>query len=321
MAVPLKYAIRNAFLRGLAVFSIFLVRIFPPSWAFGFARGMANLAAAVQPHLLKDAEKNLEIAFGEKLNVSERKALSKKSLVNLAYTTVEFMLMGKRNNKQVLDMCAEERGGGIARLEKHLEKGKGVIGLGMHLGNWEFSGAYISLKGLAMYAVGKPQRDDFFTNLAFPWRERHGIINISKGGKLDMGIVRALRKNGVLGLISDQNGGKDGVFAPFFGVESSNVAGPAALHLKFRSPLVPIVAWRVLPGKLVFEVLPEIDTSDILADMDAETPEMTGEERVREICARVNKAYEELIRRHPEQWLWIHRRFKTRPAGEAALYD
>ena len=320
MAVPLKYRIRNAFLRGLAVFSIFLVRIFPPAWAFGFARGMARLAAAVQPNLLHDAIVNLRIAYGDSMTEADRRRLARESLVNLAYTTVEFMLMGKRNKDQVLAMCVEERGGGVEALKRHLEKGNGVIGLGMHLGNWELSGAYISLGGLPMYAVGKPQRDDFFTNLAFPWRERHGIVNLTRSDKLDMGIVKALKKNGVLGLISDQNGGRDGVFAPLFGVEASTVGGAAALHLKFKSPLVPIVAWRISPGKLVFEVRPEIDTSDLSADLDAETPKMTGEERIREICARVNQVYEELIREHPEQWLWIHRRFNTRPPGESGFY-
>lgn len=320
MSVPLKYRIRSAFLRGLAVFSIFLVRLFPPRLAFAFARGMSRLACSLQPRLLGDAIVNLKIAYGDTLSDDERRALARKSMENLAYTTVEFMIMGKQDADFVRRMCVEERGGGIEAVKKHLEKGLGIIGLGMHLGNWEFSGAYVSINGLAMHAVGKEQRDDFFTNLAFPWRERHGIINITRQAKLDTKIVRALRTNGVLGLISDQNGGHDGVFAPFFGVEASNVAGPAALHLKFRSPLVPIVAWRVSPGKLVFDVRPEIDTSDILADLDAETPKMTGDERIREICARVNRVYEGLIREHPEQWLWIHRRFKTRPDGEKGFY-
>ena len=132
--------------------------------------------------------------------------------------------------------------------------------------------------------------------------------------------MRALKTGGVLGLVGDQTGGSDGVFAPMFGIEASTVAGPAALHLKFKSPLVPIVAWRESPGRLVFEVRPKIYTDDILEDQESPEPMMSREERVREVCARINSAFEELIREHPEQWLWLHRRFKTRPDGEPEIY-
>ncbi len=228
--------------------------------------------------------------------------------------------MGYSSADYIKQLCLEERGG-IEKICGFLERGNGLIGLGMHLGNWEFSGAYIAVNGIPIFAVGKPQRDEFFSKLAFPWRERHGIVNIYKAsGKLDMKIVRALKSNCVLALISDQNGGSDGVFAPMFDIEASTIEGPAALHLKFKSPLVPIYAYRVAPGKLVFVVCDEIDTSDILLDQDSPSPRLTHEDRVREVLTRINAAYERIIREHADQWLWIHKRFKTHPAVEPERY-
>jgi len=319
VAEPIKYRVRNAFLRGLTKLMIFLVRVLPLSVSFAIARGMARLAALIQPHLIRNALTNLRIAYGGAKSAREMKVIARDSLVNLALTTVEFMKMGQVSGESVKAMCAEERGG-IERLREYLKAGQGVIGLGMHLGNWEWSGAFIALNGLPMYAVGKPQRDDYFSNLAFPWRERHGITNILKSARIDLKIIRALRNSGVLGLISDQNGGRNGVFAPLFGIEASNVEGPAALHLKFKSPLVPIVAWRKAPGRFVFDVREAIDTSDLLSDDESDNPRMTRDERIREVWIRINRVYEEIILEHPEQWLWIHKRFNTRPPGEDGLY-
>jgi KDO2-lipid IV(A) lauroyltransferase len=314
------YGIRSAILRAFTASIILLLRILPARGGYAVARGLARIFPFVQPRHVRNARRQVQIVFGEDVPKTRVNEIVGESLEHLAYTVVEFVRMGRSDSDYVKAMCVEERGG-IEKLRGYLERGKGVIALGLHLGNWEWSGAYIAVSGLPIYAVGKPQRDEYFSNLAFPWRERHGIVNIAKAtGKLDTKIVRALKTNGVLGLISDQNGGRDGVFAPLFGIEASTIAGPAALHLKFRSPLVPIVAWRRSPGKLVFEVMDEIDTSDILADLDSTSPRFTDAERMRAVLARVNAAYERIIREHPEQWLWIHKRFKSRPAGGSDPY-
>lgn len=311
---------RSAFLRGFARFSIWLVRILPISCGYSFARGLARVFPHIQPHLIRGARRSIEMALKPESKL-ETERIIRESLLHLGYTAVEFVKMGHSDSEFVKGMCVEERGGGMEKVSAYLARGRGLIGLGMHLGNWEMSGAYIAVRGVPIYAVGKPQRDEYFSKLAFPWRERHGIVNIYKAsGKLDMKIVRALKTNSVLALISDQNGGRDGIFAPMFGIESSTIEGPAALHLKFKSPLVPIYAWRVSPGKLVFEVADEIDTADILLDQDSPSPKWTHEERVREVLTRMNAGYERIIREHPEQWLWIHKRFKTHPEGEPDRY-
>jgi Kdo2-lipid IVA lauroyltransferase/acyltransferase len=316
----LKYRIRGVFLRTFALFSIAFIRILPIACALALVRGIARIFPLIQPYQMRGARRSVKLA----LKIESQKEIERivrESLLHLGYTVVEFIKMGYSTSDYVKSMCVEERGGGVEKVRSYLERGKGLIGLGMHLGNWEMSGAYIAVNGITIYAVGKPQRDDFFSKLAFPWRERHGIINIYKAsGKIDMKIVRALKSNSVLALISDQNGGHDGVFAPMFGIESSTIEGSAALHLKFHSPLVPVVAWRIAPGKLVLEVFDEIDTADILLDQNSPTPRWTHEERAREVLTRINAAYERIIREHPEQWLWIHRRFKTRPEGEPDRY-
>jgi KDO2-lipid IV(A) lauroyltransferase len=112
-----------------------------------------------------------------------------------------------------------------------------------------------------------------------------------------------------LGLLSDQNGGRDGVFVDFFGVPASSVRGPAFLALRYDVPVVPIFAlWD--GDKYRIEILPEVPVT------------RTGDDEtdIRENTQRFQKAIEEMVRKYPGQWLWAHRRWKTRPPGEPPLH-
>ena len=111
-------------------------------------------------------------------------------------------------------------------------------------------------------------------------------------------------KNTILGLISDQNGGKDGVFVDFFGISASSVRGPAFLALRYGVPVIPIFA--VWDGNFYrIEIYPEVEVT------------RTGDEEwdILENTQRFQKILEGMVSRYPDQWLWAHRRWKTRPEG------
>lgn len=280
--------------------------IFPPPVLIPIARGLAHLAWAFYPRIKKIAVRNLELAYGDSLSVRERRRIAKQSAMNVAMTALEFIYFMHWTPERVKATVVETEGWDL--LTGALALNKGVIGLAMHYGNWEVSGAFLTLSGIGLAAVGKRQRDDFFTNLAFPTRTKLGIENIPKGGQTSL-ILRALRQNKVLGLLADQNGGMDGAFVPFFGLAASTVRGPAALHLKLGAPMLLIVAKRIKPFRFRQIV------REVKCDVAKDDPE--AEEKV---LAAMNDAYEQVIREDPTQWLWIHTRWRTRPPGDPPLY-
>ena len=292
--------------RAVAGAFIALARVFPPSVMIPIARGLASLAWVFYPRIKKIALRNLELAYGDSLSIRERKRIAKQSAMNVAMTALEFIYFMHWTPERVKATVVETEGWDL--LIGALKQNKGVIGLAMHFGNWELSGAYLTLSGVCVAAVGKRQRDDFFTKLAFPTRTKLGIENIQKGSQTSL-ILRALRQNKVLGLLADQNGGMDGAFVPFFGLPASTVRGPAALHLRLGAPMLLIVAKRIKPFRFRQIV------REVKCDVAKDDPE--AEEKV---LAAMNAAYEQVIREDPTQWLWIHTRWRTRPPGDPPLY-
>ena len=300
---------RNAPLRGFTRLLIWLVQLLPRQSALALGGNLARLVWILMPRWRATSVRNLELFYKDELTAQQRIDIGRQAAINLGYHVVEFIQMGHLPVESTLGMVVESEG--EEHLHRALAAGHGAIGLALHYGNWEMCGAYLSMKVHPVSAVGKEQRDDFFTQLAFPWRARYGIRNIMAGDKVSSAIVRALKANSVLGLLADQNGGRSGTFAPFCGIEASTVAGPAALALKFGSPLLIVYCKRLAPGRFKFVIEAPLDVSGLPSDRDM---------AIRELLTRVNAAYERVIRRDPSQWLWGHKRWKTRPPGERPLY-
>ena len=303
------YTLRNSPLRLFVVIFIGLLRILPERASFVLGRSLGLLVWHAHARWRANSVRNLELFFGDEYDHAGRLAIGRQAAVNLAYHVIEFIRMGFLPPEKALGMVIENEG--LELWDEAIARGKGVIGLAMHYGNWELCGASVVNTGHTLYAVGKEQRDEFFTKIAFPWRAKYGIKNIYAGDKVNSAILRALRENAVLGLIADQNGGKNGTFAPFAGTEASTVAGPAALALKTGAPMVVTYCKRISPGRHRFVNRPG-PTIDGLPD--------DKQEALRELLTRINSTYEQVIREDPTQWLWGHKRWKTRPPGEPPLY-
>jgi len=300
---------RNGPLRIFVIMFIGLLRILPEGASFALGRTLAKMVWAFHGRWRRTGDRNLEIFYGGTVPREERLKIAKASAINLAYHVIEFIRMGFLPKDKAMEMVVEIEG--TEHWDAALAQGKGVIGLAMHYGNWELCGASLVKAGYTLYAVGKEQRDDFFTKIAFPWRARYGIKNIFAGDKVNSAILRALRENAILGLLADQNGGKNGTFAPFAGTIASTVAGPAALALKTGAPMVVTFCQRISPGRHRFVNFPGPSMEGLPEDK---------QEALVELLTRINAIYENVIKRDPTQWLWGHKRWKTRPAGEDPLY-
>jgi KDO2-lipid IV(A) lauroyltransferase len=124
-------------------------------------------------------------------------------------------------------------------------------------------------------------------------------------------VLRALRSRTALGLVSDQNGGKAGFFAPFCGIPASCTAGAASLSLRTGAALLPIYCQRLHPGRHRFVLQPAISHANLASDSD---------QAQLELQTRINSAIQAIVLKDPAQWLLGHKRWKTRPAGEPPLY-
>jgi KDO2-lipid IV(A) lauroyltransferase len=303
---PWLYRVRNAPLHLLTLLLLGMVRVLPLRTSLAVGQALAGAAWALMPRWRRTARRNLELLH-QSLPAWARP--TPEELDELGCEVIEFMHMGLAPPETALRMVVGSSGD--EHLRAALEQGKGAIAIGLHFGNWELSGAYISRYIAPLNAVGKEQRDHFFTRFAFAWRVKYGIKGIVTGKQATSILLRTLKENGVLGLISDQNGGKAGLFAPFCGIMASCAPGAAALALKTGAPALAVYAERLAPGQLRWGCTPPVDTSGLPSDPAAAQVEMQ---------TRVNALVESVVRRDPSQWLLGHKRWRTRPPGEPDLY-
>ena len=191
---------------------------------------------------------------------------------------------------------------GWEEIEKVRREGRPLMIVTGHCGNWELLAAAINCAGVGMAVVARPLDEPRQQRLLAGLRERFGTPTIERGGE---GAVRqllnTLRRGGALGLLIDQDTKVEGVWVPFFGRPAFTPVGAAKIALKQRAAVVPVFIERLPDGKHLARYHPPLDLPD---DPQEATALMT---------ARI----EEQIRRHPEQWVWMHRRWRRQPAAES----
>lgn len=241
------------------------------------------------------AMQNLAIAFPEK-SAAERKELLLESYENMIWTGVE-VFSWQKDPACILDWIEEIEG------EEHLRAaraaGKGTIIVTPHLGNWECLAAWLALRHGPITAIVRHADSPFQKDLIESLRETAGLRTIDKREPMMRG-VGILRRNELFGILPDQHGGSEGIPVPFFGVETSTVAGAAVFAMLTKAPLVPVQMIRLAPFR--FRIV-----------IDAPLPWEKGPDRettIRDLTITVNKQVEKMIRRAPGQWLWQHRRFR-----------
>jgi len=196
---------------------------------------------------------------------------------------------------------------GLDRLQRILARGKGAIFLTGHVGNWELTGQALACLGLPLHVFIKPLKNPYLDRRLQGLREQCGMRVHRKGSGMRW-IIRLLRDGEAYGLMNDQDAGVDGEFFPFFGVEASTVTTAARIARHAGAAIVPVTSYR-LPCRTRsrLRIGPEVAVEtggEVGADVYATT-------------LRCNRALEEAILEHPAQWIWSHRRWRTRPSGDA----
>jgi Kdo2-lipid IVA lauroyltransferase/acyltransferase len=190
----------------------------------------------------------------------------------------------------------------IEKLREIAARGKGAIFVSGHLGNWEWLGAMTARAGLPITYVIAPQTNKLVEDWINDMRAAAGIEIISRRDAI-RGTLQALKRGRIVAMLCDQDAGDPGVFVPFFGALASTPRGPALFHIKTGAPLVFGACCRQADGryKMAFE---EISLPPLSGDRERD--EFT-------IMSLVTKRLEDEIRSYPDQYLWLHRRWKTKP--------
>jgi Kdo2-lipid IVA lauroyltransferase/acyltransferase len=259
-------------------------------------RTLGRLAWALGRRDRRRAVEHLAVAFPE-LPADERCALARRSFLHLGTHLAETLHLAGIGCAEVERYVSVE---GWERVEALRAAGRPVVILTGHCGNWELLAALINCRGLAMEVVGRRLEEPGLQELLVGVRRRFGTETIERG---EAGSARRLlgtvRAGGALGVLIDQDIRAESVFVPFFGRPAHTPVGPAKLALRLRAAVVPSFIERLPDGRHRAVFHPELE---LPADPTAATAAMT-------------RAIEEQIRRVPEQWVWMHRRWRRQPEG------
>ncbi len=277
----------------------------PAARRFGACLGAAAWHAV--PRLRRTGLRNLELAFPE-MPLVERQRILRSVYRSLGWQLAEFCRMSRYTAENTRDIARYE---GLEHYLAARERGKGVLIVTAHLGAWELSSFWHSLMGFPMTMVIRRLDNPRVDRLVNGIRCRHGNRVVHKDD-FARRLLAAVRRGETVGILMDTNmTPPQGVFVPFFGVEACTACGLARVAQRTGAAVLPgFMVWEPSERKYVLRFGPEIALA-ATGDDEADVVENT---------ARFTAAIEGAVRRDPGQWLWVHRRWKTRPAGEKPLY-
>jgi KDO2-lipid IV(A) lauroyltransferase len=267
----------------------------------GFARFYTELLDLALPRLRRTAMRNLEMAYPEK-TAAERKAIVDEVFRSIARLLATFARFPQMNPENIHEWIRYE---GLEHYLDAKKTGRGVLVATAHFGNWEFSAFAHALMTEPMHVMIRPLDNPALDRLVEQRRELSGNHLIVKwdGARA---VLRALQQNQAVGILIDQNTSlEEGVFVQFFGKAACANNAFAKIAARTGASVIPGFAlWSEREQRYILRFYPPLKITGDPAD-DTQ---------------RLHQFLENVIREHPGQWLWIHRRWKTRPRGEASLY-
>ena len=277
----------------------------------GAARHAAAAVAWLGFHLARRQRRaglhNLQMAFPERTS-EERLRILRGCFRNLGRLLVEFSHFPELNKRNISEFVSHD---GLENYLEGLRRGRGIIFMTAHFGAWELSSFAHSLYGYPLKFVVRPIDNPRVDALITHYRTLGGNVPIQRRSA-GRDILKALRDNEAVGILFDQNTTSDeGIFVEFFGIPAATTPAIAAFALRTGAAVLPgFLIWEESMGKHRLRFDPPVQLIE------------TGnlEHDVAENTKLFNQILEDYVRKYPDQWLWIHRRWKTRPEGEKPIY-
>ena len=285
-----------------------VVGLMPRSAARATGAMVARTLLMLTPKLRKTAEFNLRLAFPE-WDDARRLGAIRGMTRSLGWMAAEFARLPRYTRKNIAEVMVLD---GQENFLEGQRRGKGVLFLTAHMGAWELSSYAQALYGYPLHYMARPLDNGRLDALVNRYRGFSGNAPIFKNESA-RAMLKILRDAGTIGILADQNTmPQEGVFVDFFGTAACTTAGIARVALHTGAAVVPGYAvWddQLHKYRLRFEPPLELVRSG------------DPERDILENTQRFAKVTEGIIRRYPEQWVWIHARWKTRPTGEPPLYE
>ena len=268
---------------------------------------LAQLIYLLHGKLRRVGMRNLQLAFPD-MSGRERRKIVRKVFTSLGRQFAEVCLFPRYTARNVSDAVIYD---GFENFDRASERGKGVLFLTGHLGGWELSAFSHSLYGHPLYFVMRPLDNPHLDALVRRYRTLHGNKPILKDDPA-RDLLRAMKQGSTVGILMDTNmTPPEGIFVNFFGISACTASGLARIALRTEAAVVPgFTLWDPVLRKYRLRFDPAVQlirTGNNEQDIQANTQLFT-------------KVIEDFVRRYPDQWLWVHRRWKTRPPGLPPLY-
>ncbi len=238
-----------------------------------------------------------------KIPKSRHTEIVKRLYQHLVTSFLEMQHIRRVRKKRFLSLLAREN---LSTIRRPLTDKRTAIFVTAHLGNWDFAGALLALLSPPFYAVARPLDNPFLERYLGGLRKKLGLETVPKRGAIKK-LLSLLRSGANVGIVADQNAPNDHIFVPFLGRKAATIRTPALLAVKTRTPIIPVclvrekvLRYRLLLGK---PIIPEEKCSQ--------------DEEVARMTLAFTRQFEMWVRAFPHQWLWTHRRWKTRPKGES----
>jgi len=279
----------------------------PRSLARSAGIALGQLIYVLHGKLRRVGMRNLAMALPD-MSVHERRKIVRGVFTSLGRQFAEICLFPRYARENVSRIVTYD---GFENFDRASERGKGVLFLTAHLGGWELSAFAHSLYGHPLHFVMRPLDNPYLDALVRRYRTTYGNTPILKDDPVRE-LLRAMKAGATVGILMDTNmTPPEGVFVDFFGIPACTASGLARIALRTDAPVVPgFTIWDPVLRKYRLRFDPAIKlirTGNNDADILANTQLFT-------------KIIEDFVRRYPDQWLWVHRRWKTRPPGQPPLY-
>lgn len=283
-------------------FLLFISALMPRAWWLAFCGWVGGLGYFFATKTRKLMIAHIAMAFPE-LSHHEIKSLAYRNFKMITKNAGEILLATRIKSKADLDKVLTIHG--YENFEQAKAKGKGVIFLTCHVGAFDLQITVMSLKGLRPLIIGTPLKNKYLNQLLWKQRNAHGAIAVERGKEM-FRLLKELKSGGSLAILIDQDTRVKSRFVNFFGHPAATPVGAAIFAMKTGASLVPTYIYLGADNRQHMHFLPQIETI-ISGDEERDMIENTQ---------RYSDFIEAIIRQHPEQWVWMHERWKTKPGEE-----
>jgi KDO2-lipid IV(A) lauroyltransferase len=274
--------------------------LLPRPLAYWLGARLGDVAYLILAGRRQIAEQNLLLALGDTMAPAACRRLVRSLFHTLGWHLVDFSRLRFLTRERFRRMCTVD---GLERVQALLQRGKGLLILSAHFGSWELSPAVALCLDAPLHVIARPPDVAAFRRVVAEQRSRGGFHTMARTDALSAS-MRALRRGEAVAVLMDQSSlRREAVEVEFFGVKTFTSRGPALMALRTRCPVISAFLVREAPGRhrLMFgEEIAIRATGDLRQDIE-------------ETTRAFNRVIESMVRRYPDHWFWLHRRWKQRP--------